>query len=177
MTDNKRFRLVNELGDYHIKDGDDELCYDLCSPSMAKENWNNVVNRLNELADENLQLKKEIVLLQNSLHDCNMKSRKLAISEMRDTGEVLYDKETGLEHGVYSPNYRFHVRDMMNELNDENVKLKNSLKEFGVFESNRIKGAVVTNDDFSVTLHSNNEAYMVCNMLNRFIRSVKNGDV
>ena len=54
----KQFRLVNELGDYHIKDGDDELCYDLCSPSMAKENWNNVVNRLNELAEENQALKK-----------------------------------------------------------------------------------------------------------------------
>ena len=57
MTE-KQFRLVNELGDYHIKDGDDELCYDLCSPSMAKENWNNVVNRLNELAEENQALKK-----------------------------------------------------------------------------------------------------------------------
>ena len=57
MTE-KQFRLVNEFGDYHIKDGDEELCYDLCSPSMAKENWNNVVNRLNELAEENQALKK-----------------------------------------------------------------------------------------------------------------------
>lgn len=63
----------------------------------------------------------------------------------------------------------------LNELHEENIELKNSLKEFEVFESNRIKGGVVTNDDFSVTLHSNNEAYMVCNMINRFIRSVKNG--
>ena len=59
MTE-KQFRLVNELGDYHIKDGDDELCYDLCSPSMAKENWNNVVNRLNELAEENQRLKAQL---------------------------------------------------------------------------------------------------------------------
>lgn len=68
MTE-KRFRLVNELGDYHIKDGDDELCYDLCSPSMAKKNWNNVVNRLNELHEENEQLKQDrnalIHLLEN----------------------------------------------------------------------------------------------------------------
>ena len=56
MTENKQFRLVNEFGDYHIKDGDEELCYDLCSPSMAKENWNNVVNRLNELNEENSKL-------------------------------------------------------------------------------------------------------------------------
>ena len=66
--------------------------------------------------------------------------------------------------------------DELNALHEENVELKNSLKEFEVFESNRIKGGVVTNDDFSVTLHSNNEAYMVCNMLNRFIRGVKNGN-
>lgn len=37
-------------------------------------------------------------------------------------------------------------------------------------------GAIVTNNEYSVTLHSNNEAYMVCNMINRFIRGVKNGD-
>lgn len=47
----------------------------------------------------------------------------------RDTGEVLYDNETGLEHGIYSPDYRFHVRDMMNEFDKENKELleKNQL--------------------------------------------------
>ena len=65
----KQFRLVNELGDYHIKDGDDELCYDLCSPSMAKENWNNVVNRLNELVEENKQLKQQIEDLEFNLQE------------------------------------------------------------------------------------------------------------
>ena len=43
----------------------------------------------------------------------------------RDTGEVLYDNETGLEHGIYSPDYRFHVRDKLNELAEENQRLKN----------------------------------------------------
>lgn len=42
----------------------------------------------------------------------------------RDTGEVLYDNETGLEHGIYSPDYRFHVRDMMNEFDKKNKELK-----------------------------------------------------
>ena len=42
----------------------------------------------------------------------------------RDTGEVLYDNETGLEHGIYSPDYRFHVRDMMNEFDKENKELR-----------------------------------------------------
>ena len=44
---------------------------------------------LNELHEENQQLKKEIVFLQNRLHDCNMESRKLAISEMRDSLDKL----------------------------------------------------------------------------------------
>ena len=64
MMTEKQFRLVNEFGDYHIKDGDEELCYDLCSPSMAKENWNNVVNRLNELAEENQKLIQKVDLLE-----------------------------------------------------------------------------------------------------------------
>lgn len=42
----------------------------------------------------------------------------------KDTGEVLYDNETGLEHGIYSPDYRFHVRDMMNEFDKKNKELK-----------------------------------------------------
>lgn len=46
----------------------------------------------------------------------------------RDTGEVLYDNETGLEHRIYSPDYRFHVRDMMNEFNKENKELKKQLE-------------------------------------------------
>lgn len=45
----------------------------------------------------------------------------------RDTGEVLYDNETGLEHKIYSPDYRFHVRDMMNELAEENQYLRELL--------------------------------------------------
>lgn len=83
--------------------------------------------------------------------------------------DTLYLKENKHLHSLDE------IVDLLNELHEENVELKNSLKEFDVFESDMIKGAVVTNDDFSVTLHSNNEAYMVCNMLNRFIRSVKNG--
>ena len=48
----KQFKIINELGDYHLLDGDEELCYDLCSSAMAKENWDNVVEKLNELNTE-----------------------------------------------------------------------------------------------------------------------------
>ena len=59
----------------------------------------------------------------------------------RDTGEVLYDNETGLEHGIYSPNYRFHVRDMMNKFDKENKELKDKnsqLQETLAFRSNQL---------------------------------------
>lgn len=51
MTD-KRYSLINDYGDYHIKKGDEELCYDLCNQTMAKENWNNVLKELNALHEE-----------------------------------------------------------------------------------------------------------------------------
>ena len=89
-----------------------------------------------------------------------------------DSNQNIYDAE---KKCYYSSIDAKKLCELLNVLHEENVELKNSLKEFEVFKSNRIKGAVVTNDDFSVTLHSNNEAYMVCNMLNRFIGSVKNG--
>jgi len=83
----------------------------------------------------------------------------------------LVDNITGKE---YESNFD-DIVDLLNELHEENIQLKellNKLEEFEVFESDRIHGAVVTNNEYSVTLHSNNEAYMVCNMINRFIRSV-----
>lgn len=48
MTENKQFKIVNDCGDYHLLDGDEQLGYDLCSYSMRKANWNNVVDKLNE---------------------------------------------------------------------------------------------------------------------------------
>lgn len=63
----------------------------------------------------------------------------------RDTGEVLYDNETGLEHGIYSPNYRFHVRDMMNELHEKNKKLEQQLR--------------IHKDDYLETLNDLERAY------------------
>lgn len=45
------------------------------------------------------------------------------------------------------------------------------LKEFRVEKSHRINAYCVTNDEYSVVLIKENEAYMVCNMINRLVRS------
>ena len=59
MTENKRFKIINDCGDYHLMNGDEELCYDLCSPAMRKTNWNNVVDKLNK-QEETIQNQKKI---------------------------------------------------------------------------------------------------------------------
>lgn len=60
MTENKLFKIVNDCGDYHLMNGDEILGYDLCSPAMREENWNNVVNKLNE-QEETIKGYKEIL--------------------------------------------------------------------------------------------------------------------
>lgn len=55
MTE-KRYQLIKNFGDYYLTNGEKHICYDLCSPTMAKENWNNVVNELNELHEEKEEL-------------------------------------------------------------------------------------------------------------------------
>ncbi len=56
MTENKRFRIINDCGDYHLLDGDNKLGYDLCSPSMYKENYKNILECLNALHEEKEEL-------------------------------------------------------------------------------------------------------------------------
>ena len=58
MTENKQFKIINDCGDYHLLDGDEQLGYDLCSYSMRKTNWNNVVDKLNEQDEEITGLKQ-----------------------------------------------------------------------------------------------------------------------
>ena len=58
MTE-KQFKIINDCGDYHLLNGDEQLCYDLCSPTMRKTNWNNVVDKLNE-QEETIQRLKTI---------------------------------------------------------------------------------------------------------------------
>lgn len=59
MTE-KRFQLIKNFGDYYLTNGDKHICFDICSPTMAKENWNNVVNELNRLDEENQLLKNKL---------------------------------------------------------------------------------------------------------------------
>lgn len=59
MTE-KQFKIMKDCGDYHLLNGDEQLCYDLCSPTMRKTNWNNVVDKLNE-QDNRIKSKERVI--------------------------------------------------------------------------------------------------------------------
>ena len=51
-----------------------------------------------------------------------------------------------------------------------------TIKEFDVKESEDIKAFVVTNDDYSVAISSESQAYMVCNMINRLVGNMNSNE-
>lgn len=55
----EKFKIINNAGDYHLMNGDEELCYDLCSPTMMQDNWNKVVDKLNKQDERIKGLEKE----------------------------------------------------------------------------------------------------------------------
>lgn len=60
MTE-KRFELIELYGDDHLIDNEtnEKIGYDLHSPSTFNANWNNVCNLLNELHEENQELRMD----------------------------------------------------------------------------------------------------------------------
>lgn len=65
----EKFKIINNAGDYHLMNGDEELCYDLCSPTMMPDNWNKVVDKLNKQDERIKELEKENKNQNNILED------------------------------------------------------------------------------------------------------------
>ena len=65
----EKFKIINNAGDYHLMNGDEELCYDLCSPTMMQDNWNKVVDKLNKQDKRIKELEKENENQNNVLED------------------------------------------------------------------------------------------------------------
>ena len=80
MTENKQFKIINDCGDYHLLDGDEQLGYDLCSYSMRKTNWNNVVDKLNEQDEEITGLKQR---------------NQRQYERLKELTELMYEKQWG----------------------------------------------------------------------------------
>ena len=78
MTENKQFKIINDCGDYHLLDGDEQLGYDLCSYSMRKTNWNNVVDKLNEQDEEITGLKQR---------------NKRQYERLKELTELMYERQ------------------------------------------------------------------------------------
>ena len=70
MTENKRFRLGYVCGDYGLIDNDEWI--DLHSMSENSEkNVQICINKMNELADENEQLKQELFESEKEWYECH----------------------------------------------------------------------------------------------------------
>ena len=97
MTENKRFRLGYVCGDYGLIDNDEWI--DLHSMSENSEkNVKLCINKMNELADENEQLRKE-----NDMFFCDLSvsankeiSRNCRIAELEEENEELKQYNTKL---------------------------------------------------------------------------------
>lgn len=100
MTENKRFKIVNDCGDYHLMNGDEQLCYDLCSPAMGKANWNNVVDLLNKQDQEIKRLK----LVVSKVIDAIIDDARIQLNEefllFSDTFDSIEDMKKKVEENL-----------------------------------------------------------------------------
>ena len=90
MTENKRFKLGYVCGDYGLIDNDEWI--DLHSMSENSEkNVKLCINKMNELADENEELRKENDMLSCELSVSANKeiSRNCRIAELEEENEQL----------------------------------------------------------------------------------------
>ena len=117
----KQFKIINELGDYHLLDGDEELCYDLCSSAMAKENWDKVVEKLNELNTEREYLIGE----RGKLETKNVLLRKEneQLRNELDKYKIVILQFVGLlvENGIIDSSVKEEVDELLEELSGDGV--------------------------------------------------------
>lgn len=85
MTENKRFRLGYVCGDYGLIDNDEWIDFHSMSENSEK-NVKLCINKMNELADENEQLKSTIA----QLIEQNRKNNDLLLSDIRILEKALW---------------------------------------------------------------------------------------
>ena len=126
----KQFKIINELGDYHLLDGDEELCYDLCSSAMAKENWDNVVEKLNELNTEReyligergkLETKNVLLRKENEQLRLELETHKHPLWSTREAERKVNKLSDSLADEVKKNGL---LNEKINQLRIENMRLK-----------------------------------------------------
>lgn len=85
MTENKRFRIGYVCGDYGLIDNDEWIDFHSMSENSEK-NVKLCINKMNELADENEQLKSTIA----QLIEQNRKNNDLLLSDIRILEKALW---------------------------------------------------------------------------------------
>lgn len=100
----EKFKIINNAGDYHLMNGDEELCYDLCSPTMMPDNWNKVVDKLNK-QDKIIKDKEELIKAKNQ--------------QLENVKQILtYHKKliSYMEEGLCAPARLQLIKQILNEL-------------------------------------------------------------
>ena len=130
MTENKRFRLGYVCGDYGLIDNDEWI--DLHSMSENSEkNVKLCINKMNELADENEQLRKE-----NDMFSCELSvsankeiSRNCRIAELEEENEQLKQ-------------YKQSVNDVLKSWSQKNLTAKQLQVVLAIMEELNVIGDV-----------------------------------
>ena len=81
----EKFKIINDAGDYHLMNGDEELCYDLCSPTMMQDNWNKVVDKLNKQEKTIKELNQYCTACDDTLTTIQELTYKLLTVDFKDT--------------------------------------------------------------------------------------------
>ena len=130
MTENKRFRLGYVCGDYGLIDNDEWI--DLHSMSENSEkNVKLCINKMNELSDENEQLRKE-----NDMFSCELSvsankeiSRNCRIAELAEENEQLKQ-------------YKQSVNDVLKSWSQKNLTAKQLQVVLAIMEELNVIGDV-----------------------------------
>ena len=122
MTENKRFRLGYVCGDYGLIDNDEWI--DLHSMSENSEkNVQICINKMNELADENEQLKKEKEFWKSDA--CSLSSLNSILSN-----ELSIAQEQGYEPSTSYKEYITSIKTEYDKFWENKIKTHNNrLKE------------------------------------------------
>ena len=130
MTENKRFRLGYVCGDYGLIDNDKWIDFHSMSENSEK-NVKLCINKMNELAEENEQLRKE-----NDMFSCELSvsvnkeiSRNCRIAELEEEYEQLKQ-------------YKQSVNDVLKSWSQKNLTAKQLQVVLAIMEELNVIGDV-----------------------------------
>ena len=135
MTEQERFHFDYVCGDTGLIDEQAELKWfieNCCSITDLKKNWKTVCNKLNEINEENEELKQAYVKLKHYHSNLHDECIELEWDKDRYYKDVLTLEQENEELKKENKAFEHHLSELQGEneiLTKENETLKNNLKE------------------------------------------------